>query len=138
MGSPFARLITKVVELKHDAPNTVTIQKLSGRAVERAQSVAAERIVNGRGFAEKITRALEAAKDGSDAKLMDLLGDPLKGYDRHTLLVNGITAWSYEQPCDGAAIAELDDETSELLAIEILQLTKPQLFADPETARKNA
>lgn len=136
MASPFAQLITDVVPIPHDSPNTVTIQKLSGRAIERAQEVAAEKAVNGRGFADKVSRALVAAKEGDGAKLDAVIADPLNGYDRHAVLINGITGWTYEQKCDPESIAQLDDETAELLARAIMRLTKPHLFEAPEVVQK--
>lgn len=137
MASPFARLITEVVSLPNDPPHTVTIQKLSGRAVEVAQAVAAERLINGRGFAEKLTKALDAAKDGADFSLLEVMRDPLKAFDRTTVLRNGIVGWSYADPKFAPdAVMELDDETSELLALAILKLTKPELFEAPEVVQK--
>jgi len=139
--SIFANYYTEVVALPMDAPHTVTIQKLSGRDVERAQANAAAAIVSGRGFAEKIRKMLAAS--AGDAAVQTAMADPLNGFDRHTLLITGITGWSYTDD-DGPlkvtpeAIGRIDDEASELLARAILKLTKPALFEPVEDARKNA
>lgn len=140
MSSPFAKFITSAVDVPNDPPHTITIQKLSGRAVERAQAVAAEAVVNGRGFAEKVAKMLAAAKAGSgDAPALAFASDPLNGYDRHTVLINGVTGWSYKDPAFAPdLIIGLDDETCEVVARAILKLTKPELFSDAETERKNA
>jgi hypothetical protein len=145
MGSPFANLVTDVVDVPNDAPNTITIQKLSGRCVELAQQIAAERMVEGRGYADKLARAIAAAREGSDFTLRALAADPMKGYDRQTILrgdprkgiPGGITRWSYELECTVPAIDALDDDVSDAVALRILKLTKPYLFVDPEIERKN-
>lgn len=136
MASPFAKLITQVLEVPDDAGQTITIQKLTGRAVERAQAIAAEKTVNGRGFATKVAKALEAAKDGSQVALDAILRDPLNGYDRMAVLHAGIVGWSYDVPCTAEHIDQLDDERSEFVALEILKLTKPHLFEGAEVAQK--
>ena len=138
MASPFAKLITQVLDVPDDPGQTITIQKLSGRAVERAQAVAAEKTISGRGFASKVAQALEAAKDGSTVALDAMLRDPLNGYDRATVLQAGIVAWSYDVPCRPEHIDQLDDERSEFVALAILKLTKPHLFEGADVAQKKA
>lgn len=136
MASPFAKLITQVLEVPDDEGQSITIQKLTGRAVERAQAVAAEKTISGRGFAAKVAQALEAAKDGSEMALDAMLRDPLNGYDRATVLHAGIVGWSYDVPCTAEFIDQLDDERSEHVALAILRLTKPHLFDSAEAAQK--
>lgn len=138
MGSPFAKFFTDTIPVPDDAPHTVTIQKLSGGAIQRAQQIAAAEAVNGRGFAENVSKMLQAAKNGDDLAAVKLIADPLNGFDRATLLVNGITGWSYTDiSCTAENIRGLDDERSEHFARAILKLAKPHLFAEPEQERKN-
>jgi len=133
MASPFAHFTTQVIGVPHDEPQTITIQKLSGRWVERAQAAAAAGIVQGRGFAEKMQRLLSGSEE--DAKAF--IADPFNGYDRATVLQGGITGWSYDLPVTADNIGKLDDDICEFVAGEILKLTKPALFEAPETVKKN-
>jgi hypothetical protein len=133
MASPFASFTKDTIALPFDPPHTVTIQKVSGRGVEKAQQVAAAELVSGRGFAEKLKRLL--LKDDKETEAF--AADPLLGYDRYTLMREGITAWTYPDPPTPAAVADWGDDESEFIALAILNLTKPQLFADAETVRKN-
>lgn len=151
--SIFASATTKIVSLPFDAPHTVTIQKLTGADIERAQADHLDALTNGRrprGWAALFQKALT---DGT-ATALDAdkaVHDPLAGYDRLTVVKRGVKAWSYTEtdekgaerpkPVTAAAIADIADEPLEFLAVEIMRLTKPALFQTPEeaeAARKNA
>lgn len=47
--------------------------------------------------------------------------DPSEAYDRATLLRLGIVGWSYEEPVSPEAIDDLDEETAEWAARELLR-----------------
>lgn len=143
--SIFASLVTKVLTVAGDPPHTITIQKLSGRACEVAQAEHIRGTVagfTGRGWANSFGRKL---LDGTatEAEALAVVADPLSGYDRIAVVRQGITGWSFTQPVmkDGAAtdktepmpitdrtVGDIDDETLETLATEIMKLTKPGLF----------
>lgn len=151
--SIFASQTQITIPVPFDAPHTVTIRKLTGREVEQAQADDAFGLAAGgpRTWAARLQRM----KATGDVKAMEqALGDPLVGYDRFSVIRAGLVAWSYPQPVKPAtpasngkatpvavdAIADLDDEAADFIALEILKLTKPALFLTPaqqETAAKN-
>lgn len=132
---------------------TFTIQKLSGGAVERAQAEHIRKFIGGqnpRGWEQTFRRAL-AAGIATDTDAVKALEDPLAGFDRLTVVKYGLKGWSYTETLEGkpetskpitpsAIEDDLDDETIEYLAVEIMRLTKPARFQTPaevEGARKN-
>jgi len=119
--------------------HSVTIRKLTGREVELAQAEHLRGVASGRGWAGRLQRILKNAAV-TDAEAGAVLADPLNGYDRLTMCRAGILAWTYPDPPTSERVADLDDETLESLATEILRLTKPALFQTPaeqEAGRKN-
>ncbi len=138
--SIFASETTRTLEVPGDAPHTVTIRKLTGADVERAQGEHLNATIAGRsprGWAAQF-QALIAKGIATDVDAAKALGDPLAGYDRLMIVRAGLTAWTYDKPL--TAVADLDDEALEFVAIEIMRLTKPGLFLtdeEREAARKN-
>jgi hypothetical protein len=146
--SIFASDHTKTIAVPFDAPHTVTIQRLQGRVVERAQAEHLSAFQAGRsprGWAALFQRSLVKgiATDGDAQKA---ISDPLAGYDRLTIVRGGLKSWSYTdgdekpKPVTSQAIEDLDDEALEYFAVEIMRLTKPALFQTPDEAeagRKN-
>lgn len=152
MPSIFASYYTATLPIPTDPDHTITIQKLSGRAIEQAQFTHLQNTVAGRparGWAAMFQQALKngTATDHDAQKALD---DPLNGFDRLAIAKAGIRGWSYtEQNADGVtvkkpvtpqAIEDIDDETLEWAAREIMRLTRPALFETEETqgtAQKN-
>ncbi len=148
--SIFASETTRTLEVPGDAPHTVTIRKLTGADVERAQGEHLNATIAGRsprGWAAQF-QALVAKGIATDVDATKALADPLAGYDRLTIVRAGLTAWTYTVTKDGKeaprpvteSVVDLDDETLEFIAIEIMRLTKPGLFLtdeEREAARKN-
>jgi hypothetical protein len=149
--SIFASDHSKTIPVPSDEPHTVTIQRLPGRVVERAQSEHLSAFQGGRSprgwaaiFQRSLTQGIATAAEAEKA-----IADPLAGYDRLTIVRGGLKAWSYVQgegdkqtpkPVTPETIADLDDEALEYFAVEIMRLTKPGLFQTPaerEAARKN-
>ena len=155
MSSPFAsQTQSDPIPLPFDPPHTVTVRKLTGRECDAAQEAHRGQFASGggRSWALAFRRALE--KGASDPAVLNALADPLTGYDRFALVRSGLVAWSYPQSVkpvtvkDGTkpdlvvdAIDDLDDETVDFIATEVLRLTKPALFhattADARVAQKN-
>jgi hypothetical protein len=148
MASPFASHPSnqRVLEVPADPGQTVTIRKLTGLEVDAAQEAHLKGIVAGksaRGWSAAFQRVLNKSVSATDEDARAVLADPLTGYDRITIVRAGLVAWSYPQPVSGEpdAVADLDDDTLEWLAREILKLTKPRLFqtgAEAGEERKNA
>lgn len=149
--SMFASDHTAVVHPPSDPKASITIQKLSGRSVEYAQAKHAEGAYdgfNGRGWANRFLQKIMLGV-ASTADVQTVAADPLAGFDRVAVVVAGIKSWSYTEDRDGkpvpkpitaAAVSDIDDESLEFLATEIMRLTKPRLFLSPderEAVRKN-
>lgn len=136
--SIFTSRVTKVLDVPNDAPNTITIRKLAPKALDAAtkerqrQVIATFREMGGaKGLAELKG---DAKPKGDDEKPDEPAKvDPMGPYDEVTLIIKGVTGWtSTESPFDGQVTTEqaedLDEETRDWLANEILQLAKPSLY----------
>ena len=134
--SIFASRVQKTLELPFDPPHTVTIQKLSGRHLERAmqenQIAAAEflRRMGGAAFQQELTATVVSDEDMARAR-----SNPFMRYDRGIILQRGIKAWSYPDPITAATVEDLSEEAADFLAREILALT---LSAQEAAAQKEA
>lgn len=135
--SIFASRTREVVALPFDSPHTVTVQKLSGRHLEKAReasqfaSVESLKRLGGPGFQREL-----AAAGGDDPAAVAALvakqqANPLNGYDRYVVLQKGIIAWTCVDDA-GAAIAvtpeaidDLSEEAADFLARAIFELTLP-------------
>lgn len=145
--SVFASRVTKVVPV---GEHSVTIRKLNPRqmgAAQRAmqlQSLDDLKAFGGPAFIKEIQGMTADQKQAEQAQAQaERQKNPLVGFDRDTLLTKGIVAWTFTEedgqtaPLDAAHIEDLDDETGELIATEILKLAKPALFADAAEVQKN-
>lgn len=146
MGSPFASHTTSdQIPIPWDKPHTITVRKLTGREIERAQEAHRDSLASGsaRSWAVTFRRMLE--KGAKDPEVLKAIADPLTGYDRFALVRAGLVAWSYPQSVKPVtvksegkpdriddAIDDLDDETVDFIAREVLRLTKPGLFLATE------
>lgn len=136
MGSPFASLtVSEPIPLPFDAGQWIRVRKLTGREHEQAQAAHRGAFAAGsaRAWAVTFRRALE--KGATDPDVLKALADPLTGYDRHAVALAGLVAWSYDRAVDADAIEDLDDEALEFIAREVLQRTKPGMFAVDEGAQ---
>lgn len=139
--SIFASHTQKTLPITADPPHTVTFQKLSGKQLEAVQFAHMLGVQTGRGR-NWVTKFMQLASAGqaTEADAQRVINDPLSGYDRISMVRAGVKSWSYTtdkgkpKPVDDAAIADLEDETLEEWATEILRLTKPGLFLTPEEA----
>jgi len=157
--SMFASDTQVTLDIPFDPPHTVTLQKLNGRQLVRAQkasfnSMIAE--VQGRGGA-KVQKDIQTLfeRDAADTAkaIAEVQADPLNGYDPYSLLYSGIKAWSVGKPLELVAVVEktadsrdvtvlripaiddLDEEAVHWFATEVMRLTKPALFLTEEAAK---
>lgn len=141
--SIFASRVEKVIAIPFDVPQTVTIRRLAGRHLERAQlesQVTAASAVQRMGGPAFQRELLTVAGPKVESASTAAPPDPLNLYDHYVLLDKGICAWSYDEPIDSAHIEDLTEEVVEFLAREILKLSKPALFRskeEQEADRKN-
>jgi hypothetical protein len=139
MASPFASQSIETIPIPADPSATVTIRKLTGGELDAAQAAHLKSTLAGQwaphGWAARFQRQL-AKGIATVADVAAGLADPLNGYDRLALVTAGLVAWSYtDPPLSPAAIGDLDDESLEYFAREILRRTKPALFQTPEVAK---
>lgn len=134
--SVFASHTTTTIAVPHDPPQTVTIRKLRGRELQDAQAADLRAFIGNRsprGWAGTLRGLIAKARAGDDVGNADpVLTDPLIGYDRAVVVRAALLSWTYtDHPPTADEIDDLDDETIDFIAREILRLTKPQLFTDP-------
>jgi hypothetical protein len=140
--SIFASDTATTIPIPFDAPHTATIGKLTGRQLELAQAAHLKDFIGGnspRGWPAIFKKAV-AAGTALESDARHTLEDPLIGYDRMTIVRNGLKGWSYFEKSLPSAVEDLDDEALEFFAIEIMRITKPGLFLsreEREAARKN-
>lgn len=153
----FASRTVNTIPIPFDPPNTVTIKKLSGGHIERAQKNFFNGLVGdiqARGGAS-VQRDIETlfkkeptddAKETLNVAVEEVKKDPMNGYDKATLVRYGVSAWTYPESLVPVPVIEkdergrdvtvmrvpaLDDLTDEALdffAEQVLRLTRPQLF----------
>lgn len=141
----FASRITKDVEA-HDGDTlvTVTIQKLSGRSLRKAQEAAqAAALLSMRAASKDMlqvwnSKEVEAAADKLAEQRKREAADPkarakarYAAYDRDAILLAGIVRWTANKPV-AEGLEDLDEETSQKLHEAILDLSLPPL--DPVEA----
>lgn len=139
--SIFTNRVVVELPVPHDEGQSITIRKLAPRHLEAAAKESQRQSINdvkeagGAKLVGEITREFkdpDKAKDLADA----VKRDPLMTFDRVTLISKAVTAWSYEQALTLDVFEELDEETQQWLATEILKLSKPTLY-ETEADRKN-
>jgi len=148
MSSVFTSRITKDIDITHDAPNKAVIRKLAPRHLEAAAKESQrESLEYMRQMGPAFLREVQAlTADDEKAKKAGETGaiaaakarDPLLTFDKATLVAKGLVSWTYDAKVDAASIEDLDEETLDLLAREILRLTKPALFAESPIESEDA
>jgi len=143
--SIFASRSQKTIPIPHDPPHTVTIQKLAGRHLYKADQendFAAQAYVQKMGgaeFRQQLTEALKDKDPGAEIKKVQL--DPVNAFDKYVVLKAGLKGWDYTEddgtsiPVTDEAIEDLEPESVEYIAREILRYTKPSLFMTVEEAK---
>jgi len=143
--SIFASRVTDTIPFRADGVDyEVTIQKLAGRHLGKAQQAFLNDLVRGiheRGGAA-VQKDLREVLDSENAKagIAAVKADPLNGYDKHTLILYGVKSWTYPEPIPAdldakrALFDDLDADYVDVLATAVLKLTKPSLFQEEEEA----
>jgi hypothetical protein len=122
--SIFASYVTRTVPLPFDEPHTVTIQKLSGKALAAARQA---HIASSMQFVQ----AMGGAAVGRELAALDpdavaaARTETAPRYDRPTVLAKGVKAWTYPDPPTTDRLDDLDDQAADFLCRAILELTLP-------------
>jgi hypothetical protein len=145
--SMFASRVTKVIPIPFDPPHEATIQKLSGRQIDRAVKAFQAQMykdiaeVGGAAVIKEAQALYEKVKDGA-ADTPKRPTDPLAGYDKHALVEAGLKSWTIpDAPITHDTVEDMGSDEIAYFATEILRLTKPSLFQtidEAEAAQKNA
>ena len=119
--------VREKVELPHEPGQWIEIRQLSAQHLQEAREARAEfNLRAGRRFFEMLqmrkTAGLDeptAEPETPDEDVPEPEDNPLLNFDAFTLLKHGIVAWSYKEPVNVGNIADLDEETVELVARRI-------------------
>lgn len=144
----FSTRVTKTIPVPVDLNDPgdtrvheVTIQKLAGRHLGKAQQAFFNELVSGiseRG-GSRVQKDLEELWKKDPKEINDevakVQADPLNGCDPHTLILYGVKGWTYDRPIGALSFEELDEEAVTFYAREVLRLTKPSLFHTEEEAK---
>lgn len=134
--SIFTSLVTKVLEVPGEPGQTITIRKLAPKHLEAAQkaqqrAVSADLVeMGGATFIQELAAAI--GTDATKTVAQATQRDPVLLFHVPTLIVHGVSAWTYNVAADLAHVEDLDSETQAWLATEILRLSKPGLFQTAE------
>lgn len=140
--SIFASRTTKEIDIPFDPPHTATIQKLTGRQLGKAQQAFFNELIadmQQRGGA-KVQKDIQSLYETDPSKMAEEVkkakANPLNGFDPYLLIAAGVKKWSYtDRECGPEAFEDLDAESVEFFAREVLRLTKPSLFLTADEAK---
>lgn len=127
--SPFTSKSTYMLSVPSSPGDTITIRKLAPKHLAKAQQAsqaAAVEAIKALGGANAIKEIRGLSEKEADVAVA--ISDPLASYDRTSLMVSGVIDWSFDEPLTPTSLEDLDEETADWLAREILRLTKPSLF----------
>lgn len=138
--SVFTHRVLKTLDVP-GTNGTVTFRKLAPRHLEAAvveqqrQSMANVKDIGGPALLKEFMALGDKDKDAK-ASGDDAAPDPLAGYDKPTLIKKAVKSWTLEEPLSDEAIDELDEDTCDWLAREVMRLAKPKAFLS-ETERED-
>ncbi len=124
----FASKITQVLSIPivGQEPVSVTIQKLSRRALDAARLAKQRQIASvAKDMGAEMVQAYEARNAKDDAtKVLDPEKARFTGFDVETVLVNGIREWTADVSV-AAGVPDLDEDASQVLFEAIIVLSVP-------------
>lgn len=131
MGSPFASRNVKTLPIPFDPPHEVTLQKLAGRHLEKAETAAQAKWIesmDAKGGIKKQREILRAYEDDKPKDVTpepepekDKAVDPLAGLDPYTVCRFGIKSWTYEESLKPEPVEDDEDSPFALLQAELLK-----------------
>lgn len=147
MSHPLASRAVKTIPFTPYPPHELTIQKLAGRHLYKADTendFRAQEYLKRMGGAEFQKQLEEATKNKPPEEIKTIARDPVHAFDKHVVVGFGLKAWTVTE-ADGTtpvaitpeAIEDLDPDALEFIAREILRWTRPSLFQeDAKAAQK--
>lgn len=137
--SVFTSRVTKSLDIPHDAGQSVVIRKLAPRHLHAASKEAQRAaIADMKAMGVSFLKELRELKDEDVEQAKT--ADPLLTYDKELLVLKGVASWSYDAPVNEETVADLDEETQDFIAREVLRLSRPAAFQteqEIEAERKN-
>lgn len=125
---------TRRLDLPHEAGQYVEVRYLSHTALGRAREAATSSSFKALKEMGAEIAGL-ATQNASQAEIAEARAanaaantNPLAGFDRNTLLFEGIVGWSYDAPVTRDNIDDLDEETAQYVAEQLVP--KPRTEAD--------
>ncbi len=123
---------TKQIEIPHEPGEWLKVRQLSGRALDEAREERSRRVLaNARAMGAEVMLAFQDVERPASTEPAE--PDPLADYDVDTVLRCGIIAWSYQEKVKPETIADLDEQTRDWAAREILAMCQRS-----EADRKNS
>lgn len=124
---------TKRLDIPHEPGEYIEIRMLSARKREEAHDAKMQSIIRAlSGGADLFKSAMESGPDEPKAEKDPSEKDPLTSFDKWMILRAGIVSWSYNAKVRPDTIDDLDEETADWAAREILAFG-----AQTEEHRKN-
>jgi hypothetical protein len=130
------------VTIRKITPNALhTAAVVKSRAIMRESTEDMQAIGGAESFKALRSLVSEEQQNDQDAKKTEDGGtnasaekapSPLAGYDRIDLMLSGVAAWTFDMPLTRDSFEDLDDETQDWLATEVLKLARPSLFQTAE------
>lgn len=155
--SVFTSLITQELAVPNDPGQTITIRKLAPKHLDAARKAglehAREQIKDldaDQDLIDQLRNILTAHASAAaesaatvppaGAVTVDIVAaataaaaNPMNGLDPLILIQHGVIGWSYEMERVRASYEDLDEETRDWLAEQILRLARPSLFTAATT-----
>ncbi len=140
---------TEQIQIPHEDGQSMQFRRLSWlEMVEAAETAERRSIKKMNQFGSEVIAEILASHEKNAAATADTDGEgdgdgdattttkgaTIGSYDRETLLVNGITAWSYAEKPSPKTIRQLDAKTARWAAEQIFELSREET----EDERKNA
>jgi hypothetical protein len=125
----------QTVPIPHEPGKTITFRQLNWVQLEEAERVRSASVLrNLREMGPEIMREMQGVQREAVEAAPTVAQDPLATYDRATLLKYGIVGWSYPEPVSAATIADLDTQTADWAARQIVDMHKTPSVEDQTVA----
>ena len=124
------------VDVPHEDGEWFSFRRLSWKQLRAARKkVEEEQREIAKSFGAEFVAALRSGVDEDRARrLIQEQQYRAVNFDTETMLVQGVSAWSYDQPVSLETIEQLDERTAVWAVQEIIELCKPISEADEKNS----